>query len=456
MKHQNVLVIGGGIAGIQASLDLAERGMKVYLVEKESFIGGKTVLLSKILPLCGRCFKRFHNDKNEKSEKIFANNDCTFCFLEPKLNELMVNKNIEILEYSEVIGLTGNLGNFKVKVFKKSKFVNNNCINCGDCIKACPVNVLNKVNNNLNSKKAIYLPIQQAVPRTATIDKENCIYLTKRECGKCKEFCKPGAIDYEMKDKIMELNVKAIIVAIGFDIYNPSELIEYGYGKYQNIYTAMEYERLTSTSGPTNGELKISPNNNKPKSVAFIQCVGARDLKRNPYCCSVCCMHATKEALLTNEIDHRIKTYIFYTDLRVCKEDFFDYVKHGEKKYDISYIRAKPGEIRENTETKKLTIFYDEKKIVKKLEVDMIILSTALVPTKDSKELANILGIERDRNGFFKIIDKLQFAGDTTRKGIFAAGFCEGPKDIPESIAQASAAAGRAAEVIKIAESEKR
>lgn len=413
------------------------------MVEKKSYIGGKTILLSKILPLCGRCLLRYQS--YDKSKKIFADNDCTFCIIEPKLNELISSEKINLLEYSEVIGLEGNEGNFKVKVLRKSKFVDaDKCIGCGDCVNVCPVE--NKI--NFEKRKAIYLPIYQTYPKTATIDKEKCLYLRFGKCGKCKDVCVARAIDFEIKNKVVELNVSAIILAIGFDIYNPSDLIEYGYNKYQNVYTAMEFERLTSKSGQTKGKLIIPPNNKNPKKIAFIQCVGARDLKRNPYCCSVCCVHATKQALVASELYSQIKTYIFYTDLRVCEKDFYDYVKIGEEEYNIKYIRAKPGEILEDKESKKLTIFYDDKKIVKSLVVDMVVLSTALVPAKDAKKLAEILGIKLDKNEFFKIKDKLESPVDTTKKGIFVAGFCESPKDIPESVLQGSATAKRATEFI--------
>lgn len=429
---KNVLVIGAGIAGIQASLDLADRGMKVFLVEKEPSIGGKMALL----------------------DKTFPTNDCSICILAPKMNECFSHENIEVLEYSEVMEVKGKAGDFDVKVIRKSKYVDvNKCTGCGDCMVKCPTKVSNKFNSDLDKRRAIYLAFPQSVPRKATIDKEKCIYLKKGKCGVCKKICKAEAIDYEMEDKIIELNVGAIIVAIGFDVYDPTELTEYGYSKYANVHTAMEYERLICASGPTAGHLHVAPTDKSPKTIAFIQCVGARDMKKNAYCCSVCCMHATKEAMLAYEHYNDIKTYIFFTDLRACGKGFYEYVKRGENDYNISYIRAKPGEIEEDEETKKLIIYYKEfnKKKVKNLKVDMIILSTALVPTKSAGKLANVLGLELDEYGFFKTLDKLVLPLDTKRNGILVSGYCEAPKDIPESVAQASGAAARAAEIIEIA-----
>ena len=451
MKKESILVIGGGIAGIQASLDLAKRGLNVILVEKEPFIGGKSIFLSKILPLCGRCLKKFNLNKRKYTEQIFANNDCSICVIEPKIRELESYQNIRILNYSEVTELKGDVGDFKVKILKKSKFVDSKkCIDCGVCVEICPVNLKQKNKKDFDGRKAINLPIPQTIPRTATIDKDNCLFLQKNECGKCKEICPTNAINFEIKDNILDFNVNSVIVATGFDVYNPIDMSEYGYGKFDNVYTAMEYERLTSRSGPTKGELIIPPENKKPQSIAFIQCVGARDLNRYPYCCSVCCMHATKEALLTNDLDKNIKTYIFYTDLRKCGKNFYEYVNRGIEEYNITYIRSKPGEIIENKKTKKLTLYYDEENIVKRLEVDMVVLSTALIPSECSKGLAKILDIELDENGFFKIKDKLQTPVDSTKNGIFLAGFCESPKDIPECVAQGSASAGRVFEVLKL------
>ncbi|HIC92076.1 MAG TPA: CoB--CoM heterodisulfide reductase iron-sulfur subunit A family protein, partial [Syntrophaceae bacterium] len=423
-----VLVIGGGIAGIQASLDLADKGIHVYLVEKEPSIGGHMALL----------------------DKTFPTNDCSMCILAPKMNDCDANDNIEILSYSEVTQVKGKAGNFRVKVKRKARYVNERkCTGCGECVAKCPKKVPNKYNSYLDMRKAIYLPFPQAVPRVMTIDAENCLYLTKGKCGTCKKVCTAGAVDYDQKDLEEELKVGAIIVATGFEVFVPKEMAEYGYGKYENVLTAMEYERLICASGPTGGHLKTALLE-VPKSIAFIQCVGSRDLQHNPYCCSVCCMHATKEAILAKEHYEDIEAYIFYTDLRAVGKGFQEYVNRAKEEYGIKYIRARPGKINEDKTTKKLTIWYDDTVVrkVKSLEVDLAVLCTTLKPNRESIYLGKILGIHVDEYGFFKVKDALYSPLDTNVNGIFVAGFCESPKDIPESVMQGSGAAARAAEIL--------
>ncbi|UCG70072.1 MAG: CoB--CoM heterodisulfide reductase iron-sulfur subunit A family protein, partial [Thermoplasmata archaeon] len=334
--HGIVLVLGGGIAGIQSSLDLANKGIKVYLVEKEPSIGGIMALL----------------------DKTFPTNDCSICILAPKMNECFAHPNIEVMTYSELISLKGDAPNFKATILKKARYIDEKkCTGCGDCTKKCPTKVPNKYNMNLDERKAIYLPFPQSVPRIMTIDKEKCLKFTKDKCGNCSKVCKAGAIDYEQKDEEIVVQVGAVVVASGFEIYKPIEMFEYGYGKYQNVRTAIEYERLICASGPTEGHLIVEPDGEHPRRIGFIQCVGSRDFRReNPYCSSVCCMYATKEAMLAREHYEDIEAYIFYTDLRAVGKNFQEYVDRAKKDYDIKYIRARPGQIVENPDTNKLTI----------------------------------------------------------------------------------------------------
>jgi len=428
IEMKSMLVIGGGIAGIQSALDLGDRGYHVYLVETKPSIGGHMALL----------------------DKTFPTNDCAMCILAPKMNECSVHPNIDILSYSEVVGLTGSAGNFTARVLRKARFVDEEkCTGCGECSTKCPSKVPNEYNSNLDKRKAIYLPFPQAIPRVVTIDKEHCLYLTKGKCGICKKVCNAGAVDYEQKDTFVDLDVMAVIVATGFDIFEPSQMLEYGYGKYTNVITAMEYERMICASGPTGGNLETTPNKKHPQKIAFIQCVGSRDLQHNPYCCSVCCMHAVKESILAREHYEDIEPYIFYTDLRAIGKGFEEYTGRAEREYGIQYIRSRPGQITEDEETKKLTVWYDDTVIrkVKGLEADMVVLCTAIIPAKGQEELASILNIELDENGFFKNKDSLAAPLDTIRPGVFIAGYCQSPKDIPESVAQGSGAAARAAEV---------
>ena len=425
---KDLLVIGGGVAGIQASLDLGDRGYHVYLVERNPSIGGHMALL----------------------DKTFPTNDCSMCILAPKMNECNAHPNIDILSYSEVVGLVGDTGDFTARVRRKARFVNEDkCTGCGDCASKCPSKIPNEYNGNLDKRKSIYLPYPQAVPRVMTIDKEHCLYLTKGKCGNCKKVCNAGAVDYDMKDSFLDINVAAVIVATGFDLFDPTSMEEYGYGKYANVLTAMEYERMICASGPTMGHLETAPGKEHPKKLAFIQCIGSRDLQHNAYCSSVCCMHAVKEAMLAREHYEDIEPYIFYTDLRAVGKGFEEYTKRARKEYGIQYIRARPGQITEDAATKKLSIWYDDtvNRKVRKLEADMAVLCTCLVPAKGHEELSRTLNIDIDKDGFFRSTDGLTAPLDTARAGIFLAGYCQSPKDIPESVAQGSGAAARAAEV---------
>jgi heterodisulfide reductase subunit A len=431
LKTKSALVIGGGIAGIQASLDLAAAGIKVNLVEREPSIGGRMAQL----------------------DKTFPTNDCSICILAPKMIECFNHKNVNVLTYSEVKSVKGRAGNFTVTILKKPRYVDENkCTGCGACSEKCPTKVPNEFDMNLSIRKAIYIPFAQAVPRVATIDEKNCVYLRKGKCKICEKVCQAKAIDYEMKPKEIELNVGAIIVATGFDVYMPYDMEEYGYGKYKNVITAMEFERLINAAGPTGGHLqRLSDDKARPKKLAFIQCVGSRDIKNDrPYCSAVCCMHATKEAMLAREHHEDMDSYVFYTDIRAFAKGFQEYTERGEREYGINYIRSKPGEIKEDPKTSNPVIYYmdtDSKKL-KTLEVDMVILSTALVPSKGVKGLAEILGVELDKHSFFKVPNLTHAPVDTTVKGIFVSGYCQSPKDIPDSVSQSSGAAARAIETI--------
>jgi len=422
---KDVMIIGGGVAGIQAALDLADRGIHVYMVEKEPSIGGRMALL----------------------DKTMSTNDCSICILAPKMNDCFSHPNIDVLEYSEVTDVTGKAGDFTVTVKRKAKYVDaTKCTGCGDCMAKCPTEILNEYNSNLNKRKAIYLPFPQAVPRKATIDEKYCLKLTKNRCGLCQKICKAEAIDYTQKDKNLELNVAAIIVAIGLSVYDPSTLHEYGYGKFENVHTWMEYERLINAAGPTHGHLKCAPDGRRPKKIAFVQCVGSRDVKHCAWCSSVCCVVSIKSAMLANEHYNDLESYIFYSDLRIFSKRWYEYSKRGEKDYKITYIHARPGEITENKRTKNLTLYYeneDEGK-VNEIEAEMVVLATPITPAEDTVKLAQTLGLEIDHNGMLKTIDYLLHPVETNRPGIFVAGCCERPKDITESVIQASAAAAKA------------
>lgn len=426
-----VLVIGGGIAGIQASLDLADRGLKVYLVEKTPSIGGRMAQLDKTFPTM----------------------DCSICILAPKMVEVGRHSNIELLVYSEVKKVSGFVGNFKVEVLKKATYVHwDKCTGCGMCTEKCPSKVPSEFNLGLSIKKAISTPFPQAVPNKPTIDAEHCLKITKDKCGICEEkVCPVGAINYAMKDEVVELSVGAVIVSTGFDLFDPSKIGEYGYGRYKNVITALELERLICASGPTRGVLERPSDKKHPKRIAFIQCVGSRDVHRGyAYCSAVCCMFATKEAIILKEHDPDIEVYIFYSELKIFGKGFQEFVTRARDEQGIKYFRTRPGEVVEDPKTSDLALCYEDTTVmmIKKIKVDLVVLCPALFPSEASKELASILGLEVDEYGFFKSKDFLFMPVDTNVPGIFICGYCQGAKDIPDSVAQACGAAARAAEVI--------
>ena len=425
--NNSVLVIGGGIAGMQASLDLADRGLKVYLVERTPSIGGRMSQLDKTFPTM----------------------DCSICILAPKMIECFRHPNIILLTYSEVEEVSGSAGNFTVKVLKKPRFVDEEkCTGCGVCAQNCPVEVPNEFDMNIGIRKAIYVPFPQAVPLKYTIDEENCI-----KCRLCQRICKAEAVDFDQQPETMNLNVGAIIVATGYEMFDARRRSEYGYGRYHNVVISLEFERLLSASGPTGGHLLRLSDGRIPRRIAFIQCVGSRSLKGGvSFCSSACCMYATKEAILIREHTPKCDVYIFYNELKVFGKGFQDFVSRARDDWGVKYIRALPGEVVEDSKTGDLIVWYEDttENTTKNMKADIVVLCPALVPRATSKELAGILGLELDEYGFFKSKDVLFSPVDTNVPGIFICGYSQGPKDIPESVAQASGAAARAAEVIAL------
>ncbi|KPV62007.1 MAG: CoB--CoM heterodisulfide reductase iron-sulfur subunit A [Candidatus Bathyarchaeota archaeon BA2] len=436
-EKSSVLVIGGGIAGIQASLDLADRGLEVYLVEKTPSIGGRMAQLDKTFPTM----------------------DCSICILAPKMIECFRHPNIKLLTYSEVEEVSGSAGNFTVKVLRNPRFVDESkCTGCGTCMQKCPIKVPNEFEMGLGMRRAIYLPFPQAVPRVATIDKDNCLYFQKGVCKICEKFCQANAVDFDKKPEELTINVSAIIIATGFNLFNPSIIGEYGYKQYKNVITSLELERLVNASGPTGGKLLRPSDGKEPNEIAFIQCVGSRSQRKKcfPYCSSVCCMYATKESIILKEHKPEVEVYIFYIELRVFGKGFQEFVTRAREEWDVEYIRGRPDEIIEDPKTRDLIVRYEDTldRKVKELKVGLVVLCPALIPNDSNTKLEKILGAELDEHGFFKSKDPLFAPVDTNVPGIFICGYSQGPKDIPESVAQSSGAAARAAEVIALVASE--
>lgn len=427
--QKNVMVIGGGVAGIQASLDLANRGFKVYLVEKRPSIGGRMAQLDKTFPTM----------------------DCSMCILAPKMIECSHHPNVELLTYSEVMEVQGSVGNFKVKILKKPRYVDvKKCTGCLLCAENCPAEAPNDFDENIGIRKAIYMPFMQAVPRVALIDKDNCV-----ECGLCDKVCPPKAVNRQQQPEEVELDVGAIVVATGFDMFDSSLIPQYGYKRFKNVISAMELERLLCASGPTGGHL-IRPSDGRiPRSIAFIQCVGSRDRRpwiNHSYCSSICCKYTVKDAVLIKEHEPTSRITIFYIDMRAFGKGFQEFVNRAKSEFGIEFKRSSPGEIAEDPKTKNLVVSFEDPitRNVQKLPFDLVVLCPALIPSEGIKELAKNLSVELDNYGFFKLQDPVKKPLDTSVHGIFACGYCAGPKtgDIPDSITQGSATAGRVAEVL--------
>ena len=356
--------------------------------------------------------------------------------------------NIDILAYSELESVKGEAGAFTVIVRKKARFVKEDVCNaCGDCATKCPRKVPDEFDMKLRDRRAIYLYFAQGIPAVMTIDRDNCTFFEKGKCRLCERVCQKGAIDFEQKDEIVELSVGAIIVASGLDVFDPTPLTQYGYGRIKNVITGLEYERLINATGPTGGHLYRPSDKTLAKKVAYLQCVGSRDLNYCRYCSSVCCMYSIKDAMLAREHDPQAISYIFHTDFRNVGKWFQDYEIKGREIYGINYVRGRVAEVQEDKSENPMVWYEDtRKREVKSLTVDLVVLAAAATPAKDSDKLAGILAIKLDENRFVKVNDGEPV--DTSKPGIFACGFCNGPCDIPEAVSQASAAAMRAAELV--------
>lgn len=416
----SIVVVGGGVSGIQAALDLANSGYEVHLVEESPSIGGIMAQL----------------------DKTFPTNDCSLCILAPKMIDCFRHPNITIYSYSSLQEVTGTIGNFKVKILARPRYVNfEKCTGCGSCIEKCPtVNIPNEFDANIGLRKAIYFPFPQAIPKIATIDSQKCLYFTRKVCRICEKFCQAEAINFDQEPILHEINAGAIILAPGLEKFDANLKSEYGYGRYENVVTSIEFERILSASGPFNGHIQRPSDGVIPRKIAFIQCVGSRDVTcGNGYCSSVCCMYAIKEAVIAKEHNDQIDLSIFYIDSRAYGKDFEKYFERAKNQYGINFIRCLP-EVYEQPDIKNLKLVYDaEGGDIKEENFDLVVLSVGLQSPEKNRILAEKLGIELDDYGFCKT--KPWVPVSTSKPGIFTCGTFTSPKDIPESIAQGSAAA---------------
>jgi heterodisulfide reductase subunit A len=419
------LVVGGGIAGINAALNLADMGFKVYLVEKKESIGGHMAQLDKTFPTL----------------------DCSICIEGPRMVDVARHPNIEIISFADVLKVEGYVGNFKVKVRKNPRYVSEtNCTGCGECREVCPIEFPNDWDMNLGVRKAVSVPFDQAVPLIYRIDKDYCI-----ECYKCVDACGARqAIDFSQKPEEIELEVGAIIVATGYDIYVPEKGNIYGYGKYSNVITSLEFERLILAAGPTGGHVIRASDGKQPSVVAFIQCVGSRDTNKYPYCSGFCCMYTLKHAIQLKEHYGRdVEVYVFYMDMR---SNFKGYEEFYERARDmgVNFVRGRALHVIENPKTQNLHIRAEDTMLGEpiELEAEMVVLATAAVQCQGAEEVSKALNITRGTDGFFMESHPKLKPIDTPVEGIFLAGACQGPKDIPYSVSQGSGAAARAATIL--------
>ncbi len=428
-EFADVMVVGGGISGIQASLDLAASGFRVYLVEKSPAIGGKMAQL----------------------DKTFPTNDCSMCIESPKFIECARHPNIEILTYTEVDSVEGEVGDFKVTLVKKPRYIlEERCTGCTTCVEYCPVKVPDPFNQELSANKAIHIYFSQAVPLVTYID-DDCLYLKERKCRICTSVCENAAIDFSQKPEILEVKVGAIVLAMGYDIFDPGKRGDYGYGKMANVVTSLDFERLLCSTGPFEGEIRRPSDGRHPKKLAWIHCVGSRQLIEggNTYCSAVCCTYTQKQVILTKDHDPEAQCTIFHNDIRSYGKDFERFYQRAARLPGVRFIRSYVSVGREIPETKNVTIRYSTfPQGVQEEEFEMVVLSVGLNPPKDAPELARKFGIELDSHGFCKTNPRNPI--ETTRPGIFVSGTFRGPMDIPESVVSASGTNALCGEILKL------
>ena len=422
---KRALVIGGGIAGIQTALDIADAGFEVDIVEKEPTIGGKMTQIDKTFPTL----------------------DCAACILTPKMVDAAQNEKIKIYSYSEVQSVKGFVGNFRVTIKKKARYVDETkCTGCGLCTEKCPQKkVPNAFNLGLDQRRAIYIPFAQAVPKIATIDADYCTMLKTGKCGVCSKVCTAGAIDYKQTDRFIEEQYGAIVVATGFNPIKLDQYDEFAYSQSPDVVTSLEFERLMNAAGPTGGTLLRPSDGTHPKTIVFVQCVGSRcdDSKGKSYCSKICCMYTAKHAMLCREKYPDTDVYVFYIDVRTPGKNFDEFYRRAVEEYGVHYVKGMVGKV--VPENGKLKVQASDLLGNRQLHIDadMVVLAAAIEPDKSARPLATMLTASMDTNDFFTEAHPKLRPVESPTAGIFLSGACQGPKDIPETVAQASAAAAK-------------
>lgn len=422
---KRALVIGGGIAGMQAALDIAEAGYPVDIVEKNPTIGGRMAQLDKTFPTL----------------------DCSSCIVTPKMVDCAQNENIDILSYSEVEDVKGFVGNFTVTIKRKARYVDEKkCTGCKVCMEKCPSRKgLNEFNMKLNNRTAIYIPFAQAIPNVAVIDPEQCLKLKTGKCGICSKFCGAGAINYEMQDEFIERQYGAIVVATGFKPIEIDKFEEYGYAENKDVITSLELERLMNAAGPTNGTLLRPSDGTHPKVITFIQCVGSRDVSGcgKPYCSKICCMYTAKHAMLIREKYPDTEVHVFYIDVRCPGKNYDEFYRRAVEQYGVDYIKGMVGKV--YNENGKLMVqgsnLIDNEQVV--IPSDLVVLAVAIEPEPSVRKIATLLTASIDTNNFLTEAHPKLRPVESPTAGVYLAGMCQGPKDIPETVSQASACAAK-------------
>ena len=432
--HKQALVIGGGIAGIQASLDLAEAGTEVFLVERGPSIGGRMAQL----------------------DKTFPTNDCAMCILSPKLVEVSEHPNINLLTNGELLALEGDAPEFTARVRRHPRYVDEaKCTGCGICATKCPVRLPDPHNKGLSRTRCIRIPFPQAVPAVPIIDAAHCLYLTRGRCGVCKTLCEADAIDYEQKPQDVELQVGAVILALGSEEFDATLKDEYGYHTFPNVVTSIELERLLSASGPTQGHVQRPSDGKEPERVAFIQCVGSRDMQiGNDYCSAICCMQAAKDSIVLTEHLRGVESTVFCMDIRAYGKGFDRFVDRAKQEHDVRFVRARVSSVEPDPDTENLRVRYNaDDGAVREESFDLLVLSVGLCVSERVREVIRRLRVRADQNGF---VTTCVFAPlESSRRGVFVCGTASGPKDIPECVIQASGASSAALTVLSGFEAKK-